>query len=174
MLRQVNPARMSRKKEGGFTLIELMIVIAVIGILAIVLIPKVGTVKTQAKAAGIDTNIRTVEGYVQANINNATSTSFETSMVAAFPTSGDAVQNPFTPNQKGATDTAPTSGPNAAILVDTASTTATAPTAINTNRAGMIEVASLKDASDNITKVFVVAYDQNGVVLTAKSLTLTP
>ncbi|GAB6171448.1 hypothetical protein JCM15765_09260 [Paradesulfitobacterium aromaticivorans] len=110
MMRQVNAARMSRKKEGGFTLIELMIVIAVIGILAIVLIPKVGTVKTQAKAAGIDTNIRMVEAYAQSRINswaNATDNSgnltgttqavIAADIASAFSTGGSNGQmaNPF-------------------------------------------------------------------------------
>lgn len=54
-----------RRKDEGFTLIELMIVIAVIGILAIVLVPKVGTIKAQAKGAGIDSNVRMVQGYLQ-------------------------------------------------------------------------------------------------------------
>lgn len=58
-----------RRKDEGFTLIELMIVIAVIGILAIVLVPKVGSIKTQAKSAGVDTNARVVEGFVQSRIN---------------------------------------------------------------------------------------------------------
>lgn len=59
-----------RRKDAGFTLIELMIVIAVIGILAVVLVPKVGSIKTQAKVAGIDTNIRTVQGYIQSKITS--------------------------------------------------------------------------------------------------------
>ncbi len=61
--------KIKRRKDQGFTLIELMIVIAVIGILAIVLVPKVGTIKTQAKGAGIDTNVRMVQGYLQSKIS---------------------------------------------------------------------------------------------------------
>jgi len=58
-----------RKKDGGFTLIELMIVIAVIGILAVVLVPKFGGIKSQAKGAGIEVNAHSVEAYVSANIS---------------------------------------------------------------------------------------------------------
>lgn len=46
-------------KLKGFTLIELMIAIAIIGILALVLIPRVGNMKNQARIAGIQTNLRT-------------------------------------------------------------------------------------------------------------------
>ncbi|ACL21574.1 conserved hypothetical protein [Desulfitobacterium hafniense DCB-2] len=58
-----------RRKDGGFTLIELMIVIAVIGILAVVLVPKMSGVKDSAKAAGVVTNAKSVEAYVAANID---------------------------------------------------------------------------------------------------------
>lgn len=60
---------MKRKKDGGFTLIELMIVIAVIGILAVVMVPKMSSVKDSAKATGVITNAKSVEAYVVANID---------------------------------------------------------------------------------------------------------
>lgn len=59
-----------RKKDGGFTLIELMIVISVIGILAVVLVPKMSGVKTSAKVTGVQTNVKSVQAYVTANISN--------------------------------------------------------------------------------------------------------
>jgi len=45
----------------GFTLVELMMVIAIIAILALVLIPKAAFMKQSAKDAGLETNIRVVE-----------------------------------------------------------------------------------------------------------------
>lgn len=51
---------MKRRRDEGFSLIELMMVIAVIGILATALIPQFGEVKTAAKITGVETNIRSV------------------------------------------------------------------------------------------------------------------
>ncbi|AET66663.1 prepilin-type N-terminal cleavage/methylation domain-containing protein [Desulfosporosinus orientis DSM 765] len=61
--------RIKRRKEDGFTLIELMIVIAVIGILAVVLVPKMSSIKDSAKATGVITNAKSIEAYTIANID---------------------------------------------------------------------------------------------------------
>jgi len=52
------------KNEKGFTLVELMVVIAIIGLLAAVLVPKMGFMKDTAKEAGLDSNMRLVEATV--------------------------------------------------------------------------------------------------------------
>ena len=92
----------TRRKDQGFTLIELMIVIAVIGILAIVLVPKVGTIKTQAKGAGIETNVRMVQGYLQSKVSRWVDQGTEKEDVAkdvynAFnsPSENEKMKNPF-------------------------------------------------------------------------------
>lgn len=53
------------KKIKGFTLIELMIVLAIIVILSIVLIPKASIFKNQAKNSGVATNVNTVRAYLE-------------------------------------------------------------------------------------------------------------
>ena len=71
-----------RRKDDGFTLIELMIVIAVIGILAVVLVPKVGSIKTSAKQSGIDVNMRTVQAYCTSQIDKWSAAGADQSDVA--------------------------------------------------------------------------------------------
>lgn len=88
-----------RRKDSGFTLIELMIVIAVIGILAVVLVPKIGSVKTSAKTVGIDTNIHSVQVYAESQIDkwSADSSTYDTDAVEGDINSaiGTDMKNPF-------------------------------------------------------------------------------
>lgn len=91
-----------RRKDSGFTLIELMIVIAVIGILAVVLVPKFGSVKTTAKLAGVETNFRSVSTAVQ-SFNTLNSKDSEAELIttvegdlAGFFKNSDALINPIT------------------------------------------------------------------------------
>ncbi|SFR02799.1 competence type IV pilus major pilin ComGC [Desulfoscipio geothermicus] len=56
------------KNRKGFTLVELMMVIAVIGILAAVLVPKMGFMKDSAKETGLEANVRMVEATVNSMI----------------------------------------------------------------------------------------------------------
>lgn len=60
--------------ERGFTLVELMIVIAIISILVVVLIPKMGFMRDTAKASGLDANVRVVQSTVLSMIDKYTTT----------------------------------------------------------------------------------------------------
>ena len=78
----------------GFTLIELMIVIGIIGILAVVVVPKAMSSKDDAKAVGIDTNMRTIEGIITSVIDtNATAAELSKTLFVKFNAAG--LKNPF-------------------------------------------------------------------------------
>lgn len=63
---------MKKLRKKGFTLIELMIVLAIIAILAVVLIPKAGLMKDNAKNAGVDTNVNTVRALLETKTADGT------------------------------------------------------------------------------------------------------
>ena len=56
---------MELKKSQGFTLIELMIVLAIIGVLSVVIIPKVTPLKNQAKNNEVQSNIYIVRSFLE-------------------------------------------------------------------------------------------------------------
>jgi len=63
---------MKKLRKKGFTLIELMIVLAIIAILAVVLIPKAATMKDNSKNAGVATNVNTVRALLETKIADGT------------------------------------------------------------------------------------------------------
>lgn len=83
------------RNEKGFTLVELMIVIAIIGILASVLVPKMGFMKDNAKGAGIDSNMRIVEATISSMIIKYNSTQADTFAADLVTTLNDVTKNPF-------------------------------------------------------------------------------
>ena len=54
---------MNRKK--GFTLIEIMIVLSIVGLLSIILVPKIGPIKLQSKNNSVNTNVLLVRTYLE-------------------------------------------------------------------------------------------------------------
>ncbi|WP_243154831.1 type II secretion system protein [Clostridium thermarum] len=93
-------------KRKGFTLIELMIVLAVIAILAVVLVPKAGIFKSNAKNAGVTTNVNTVRAYLESKTGNNFIGNIEElkkALAGEFTgaTDDDTLINPIDNTQKG-------------------------------------------------------------------------
>ncbi len=65
-----NTGKSLKRNVLGFTLVELMIVIAVIALLILVLAPRIGTIKNKSREAGIRTNMVMLEGMIQTIIDD--------------------------------------------------------------------------------------------------------
>lgn len=59
-----HPTIPSRRAEAGFTLLELIIVIAVIGILATIVLPRMRDVPTRAAEAALKTDLHTIRDVI--------------------------------------------------------------------------------------------------------------
>ncbi|TWH60636.1 type IV pilus assembly protein PilA [Desulfitobacterium sp. LBE] len=150
-----------RRKDGGFTLIELMIVIAVIGILAVVLVPKMSGVKDSAKYSGVTTNVKSVEAYVVANIDRwikteKTKTEVENLIINQFKSvSGNELKNPF----GGSNAIATTGGADEGIVLVTVSSSGST-TTIEIAGYGIDTDISSSTSYEEVSKVTVTADGQ--------------
>jgi len=92
--------------DKGFTLVELMIVISIIAILAVVLVPKVGNIRSTVRDQGVVTNVSSVRAVLEMRVNDrdpSYTTERDELVNTVFPgefTGGNELVNPFT-NGKG-------------------------------------------------------------------------
>lgn len=153
------------KGQRGFTLIELMIVIAVIAILATVLIPRSGLVQDSAKEAGVEVNARIVQGLTEGMSHRYTAgVDLRNALINKINGGGLAsaspVQNPFT-LKTGAAATLPGT---VAVVV----TNLVAPATATANK-GSIWVQVADGVPANIT---ITPYDRNGMAIAGGAITV--
>lgn len=104
------------KKKKGFTLIELIVVIVILGILALVVVPKVGGFTSDAALSSHNANVRTLQSaammYTAENPGKAVATDKAQTELAKY------VQTwPKVP--KGIKDTNPAAGADYTVSIET-------------------------------------------------------
>ena len=151
------------KNKKGFTIIEIMVVIALIGILATVLVPKFVGVKDKAKDMGMLANAKMVEAFVASEIDNWK----KSDAIGSTPGTGDlidAIESHFDDNKLMDPYTGSDTG---ALIVETASTGDTYKTG---GSAGIVYVVI--DTSATKLKVYINGFDANDKEIKATKRTV--
>lgn len=67
--------KLNKKAQGGFSLVEMLVVIAVIGIIAAIAIPNIGSVNNSARIAAAQRNAQSIASVLNAAIAAGVDTS---------------------------------------------------------------------------------------------------
>jgi len=87
------------RNQKGFTLVELMVVVVIIGILSAIAVPVYSSVTAKANRSAVEANLRTIDGAISAyqvtnDVTDATSVNEDQAktMLQEWPTGPDGVQ----------------------------------------------------------------------------------
>jgi len=161
-----------RKSKKGFTLIELMVVVAIIGVLALLGLRLYTTQQAKAKEAIVKANASTVHTIIQSEMadSNVNLTQADTTIPALFDETAGSLGSLLTANLRNPFSASPMVYADFVVELDTA---AAAGTADNEGRIHINVISSTTGPGIvNANNVEVQGYGQGGTpipeVLTAK------
>jgi prepilin-type N-terminal cleavage/methylation domain-containing protein len=74
--------KLNKKAQGGFSLVEMLVVIAVIGIIAAIAIPNIGSINDSARKASAQRNAQSIASVLNAAIAAGASTGWTAAIAA--------------------------------------------------------------------------------------------
>ena len=174
--------QMKFRRKRQFTLIEILSAVLLIALIATFVVPKIGAVKDNTKAAGVDTNLRLVHAYVQSVVHNYDSTKaslFEDELKEAF--ADEDLVNPFNKG-KGVVSKDQLSTKKGAIFTDSTDNTKATVTSTwesgfsgKSEMAGTVLVAAYPDpnGTDGI-EIALIPFNKNGKPTLSKKVIVKP
>lgn len=112
--------KLNDKKQGGFTLVEIMIVVAIIALLAAIAVPSFLRARERSQATTVLNELRLVDAAKDQYLieNNLTDASFNGDMIAPYLKPGSELYN----NALGSGTTIPAGAAGATITINDAAT----------------------------------------------------